>query len=182
LRSVPAMKWLGWILSAIAVVGSAPVGAAPADQGQRAEGQAVRLFLASCVRFPNDRTALQAWIKKAGYPDVPAEHADEFLDGLPGVAYDASGGALSLVIVSQDSGSCSVVVDRAIGPMLVQELERSLHGANIGFTATDDPPDPRTKDLNNREYTIPGQGGGWHMLVSTAKNPAGGAALLTTNP
>jgi hypothetical protein len=176
------MKWLAWILPVVAVVGPLTAGAVPADQTQDAAGQTVSLFMQSCVRFPSDRTALQAWIKKAGYPEVPADHADEFLNGLPGAAYDASGGALSLVIVSQDSGSCSVVADHASGPSLVRELESRLHAANITFTAADDPPDPQTKDLNNREYTVPGQDGAWHMLVSTAKDPAGGAALLTTNP
>jgi hypothetical protein len=176
------MKWLGLILPVATVAGSLTAGAAPVDQAQRAAGQAVRLFMESCVRFPNDRTALQAWIKKAGYPEVPANQADEFLDGLPGAAYDASGDSLSLVIVSQDSGSCSVVADRASGPILVQDLERSLHAASIAFTAADDPPDPQTKDLNNREYTMSGQDGAWHMLISTARDPAGGAALLTTNP
>ena len=176
------MNWFASILSAAAVLAWATAVAAPGGPVQDNGGQAVSLFMQSCVRFPTDRTGLQAWIKQAGYPEVPAEHADEFLNGLPGAAYDASGGSLSLVIVAQDSGSCSVVADRASGAGLVQELDRSLHGANIAFTATDDPPDPQTADLNNREYTVPGQDGAWHMLVSTAKDPAGGAALLTTNP
>ncbi len=176
------MNWLVSILPAVAILVSASAAAAQPLQVQDAAGQAVSLFMRSCVRFPSDRVALQAWIKQAGYPEVPADHADEFLNGLPGAAYDASGGTLSLVIVSQDSGSCSVVADHASGPGLVQELDRSLHAANITFTAADDPPDPHTADLNNREYTVPGQDGAWHMLISTAKNPAGGAALLTTNP
>jgi hypothetical protein len=182
LLSVSGMEWLAWTLPVVAVVGPLAAGAAPATQNQDAAGEAVRLFMQSCVQFPSDRAALQAWIKKAGYPEVPADHADEFLNGLPGAAYDASGGGLSLVIVSQDSGSCSVVADHANGPGLVRELENSLRAANITFTAADDPPDPHTKDLNNREYTVPGQNGGWHMLISTVKDPAGGAALLTTNP
>lgn len=171
------MKWLASILPAVVAVASLSAAAAPDTAGQ-----AVSLFMQSCVRYPTDRTGLQAWIKQAGYPEVPADHSEEFLNGLPGAAYDASGGALSLVIVAQDSGSCSVVADHASGPGLVQELDRSLHAANITFTAADDPPDPQTADLKNREYTVPGQDGAWHMLVSTAKDPAGGAALLTTNP
>jgi hypothetical protein len=176
------MKLLASILPAVAVVASVSAAAAPTGPAQNSSSQAVSLFMRSCVRYPTDRTALQAWIKQAGYPEVPAEHADEFLDGLPGAAYDASGGALSLVIVSEDSGSCSVVADHANGADLVQQLDRSLNAAKIAFKAVDDPPDSHTADLNNREYTIPGQDGGWHMLVSTAKDPSGGAALLTTNP
>jgi len=176
------MNWLASILPAVAVVVSLTAAAPAAGPAQDSAGKAVGLFMRSCVRFPADRTALQAWIKQAGFPEVPADHADEFLNGLPGAAYDASGGTLSLVIVSQDSGSCSVVAGHASGSGLVQELERSLHAANIAFTATDDPPDPQTADLNNREYTVPAQDGAWHMLVSTVKDPAGGAALLTTNP
>ncbi len=176
------MNWFVSILPAVAVLVSLSAAAGPAGQVQDAAGHAVSLFMQSCVRFPSDRVALQAWIKQAGYPEVSADHADEFLNGLPGAAYDASGGAFSLVIVSQDSGSCSVVADHASSQGVVQELDRSLHAANIAFTATDDPPDPHSADLNNREYTVPGQDGAWHMLVSTAKDPAGGVALLTTNP
>lgn len=175
------MTWLASILAAVAVT-SATAAAAPVDPAANAAGQAVSLFMQSCVRFPDDRAALQAWIRQAGYPEIPADHANEFLGGLPGAAYDASGGALSLVIVQQDSGSCSVVADHADSRGVVRDLEQSLHAANVAFTATDDPPDPQTADLNNREYTASARGTSWHMLVSTAKDPGGGAALLTTNP
>lgn len=154
-------------------------GAEPAPDSA---AQAVALFLQSCVRYAGDTTGLREAAQQAGYPEVSADHTDEYLDGLPGAAYDASGGRLALVLVSQDSGSCSVMADNVRGPDVVKELEAGLRAAGIAFTGSNDLPDPQTKDLDNREYAASRGGQSWQMLVSTVKDPAGGAAMLTTNP
>lgn len=174
----------GWLtLTAVPVLialAGKPAGAAdvPPDSAARA----VALFMQSCVRFAGDTQGLRDWIKTAAYQEVPATRADDFLDGLPGAAYDASGGKLALVLVSEDAGSCSVVADTVKGAELIDALEKDLRGAKITFTATDDPPEPQVRDLNNREYAASADQRSWHMLVSTVKNPAGGEAVLTTNP
>lgn len=174
----------GWpILTAIPVLlalGATPAGAVDATPDRAAD--AVALFMRSCVRFAGDTQGLRDWVKSTGFPEVPATRVDDFLDGLPGAAYDASGGKLSMVLVSDDGGSCSVVADAVKGPELIAALENGLRGAKINFTATDDPPDPQVTDLNNREYAASADQRSWHMLVSTVKNPAGGEAVLTTNP
>ena len=158
------------------------IGPASGDQPDTPAIRAVSLFMQSCIGFPGDKGALRAWIEHAGFPEVPADRVDEFLGGLPGAAYDASSGQLSLVLVVQDDGSCSVVADNANGQDLVRHLDDTLHAANISFTRMDDPPDAQTKDLNNREYTASKDDRAWHMLISTVKDPAGGPAMLTTNP
>ncbi|MGH7156207.1 MAG: NMCC_0638 family (lipo)protein [Acetobacteraceae bacterium] len=174
----------GWailtVVPVLVALGATPAGAVDATPDSAAG--AVALFMQSCVRFATDTQGLRDWVKTAGFPEVPASRADDFLDGLPGAAYDASGGKLSMVLVSEDAGSCSVVADAVKGPELIGALEQNLRGAKINFTATDDPPDPQVKDLNNREYSASADQRSWHMLVSTVKDPAGGEAVLTTNP
>ncbi|HEX5326084.1 MAG TPA: hypothetical protein VFW75_05410 [Acetobacteraceae bacterium] len=166
-----------WVLAATLV---APARAADPTPGSAA--QAVALFLQSCVRYAGDTAGLRQAVQQGGYPEVPADHADEYLDGLPGAAYDVSGGQLALVLVSQDSGSCSVLADGVRGADVIKALEAGLRVARIVFTATDDAPEPQTGDLNNREYAASRDQQSWHMLVSTVKDPAGGTAILTTNP
>jgi hypothetical protein len=159
-----------------------PISTCFADSGSDTATQAVALFMRHCLQFAGDTTALRNSVKAEGYQEVSAEHADDFLDGLPGAAYDASHGSLALVLVSQDSGSCSVVADNARGQDVVTNLDATLRAAKIEFTSTDDPPDANTKDLNNREYAASRAQQSWHMLISTVKDPAGGAAMLTMNP
>ncbi len=168
------------ILPFLAIVLAAPTQAADATPDPTTLG--VSLFLASCVGFAGDSTGLRSWVSHAGYPEVPADRADEYLEGMPGAAYDASRGNYALVLVSEDSGSCSVVIDQAKGSQVIAALDKGLREANVTFTATDDTADPLQKDLNNREYAASAAGRSWHMLVSTAKDPAGGEAVLTTNP
>lgn len=153
-----------------------------ADQPPDPAGRAVSLFMQGCIGALGDMPALRSWVEHAGLPEVPSDRADEFLNGLPGAAYDASAGQLALVLVAQDDGSCSVVMDNANGPDLVRDLEQTMRAENITFTPTDDPSDPQTKDLNNREYAATKDNRRWHMLVSTVKNAAGGPAMLTSNP
>ena len=181
MSNVPLMIRLAPILPACMAL-LALTGPAWGDQPDAPADRAVNLFMQSCIGFPADIGALRAWIEHAGFPEVPADRVDEFLGGLPGAAYDASGGQLALVLVVQDDGSCSVVADNANGNALVHHLDDTLHAANISFTTMDDPSDPQTKDLNNREYTASKDDRTWHMLVSTVKDPAGGPAMLTTNP
>lgn len=172
---------LAAILS-IAIMSCGMTGRAWADRPADPADKAVTLFMQSCVGSSGDMSALRAWAGRTGLPEVPSDRADEFLNGLPGAAYDASGGQLALVLVVQDDGSCSVVMDNANGSDLVRDLEQTMRAANITFTPTDDPSDAQTKDLNNREYAAARDKRSWHMLVSTVKNAAGGPAMLTANP
>lgn len=178
----PMRGWAALTAIPVLIALGAAMPASAVDVAPDSAARAVALFMQSCVRFAGDTQGLRDWVKNTGYPEVPASRADDFLDGLPGAAYDASGGKLSMVLVSDDGGSCSVVADAVKGAELIEALEKDLRGAKITFTATDDPPDPQIKDLNNREYTASAEQRNWHMLVSTVKDPAGGEAVLTTNP
>ena len=153
----------------IAVMTCGIIGCAWADQPNDPAVRAVALFMQSCVGASGDLPALRSWVEHAGLPEVPSDRADEFLNGLPGAVYDASAGQLALVLVAQDDGSCSVVMDNANGSDLVRDLEQVMRAQNIAFTPTDDPSDPQTKDLNNREYAATKGNRSWHMLVSTVK-------------
>ena len=140
----------------VAALAGPPV---PADPVPDSATPLVALFMRSCVSFAGDATSLRQWVARTNLPEVPADHTDEFLNGLPGAAYDASGGTLALVLISQDDGSCSVIADSARGADVVTSLDATLRAANIAFTTADDAPDAQTKDLNNRDTPPHGSSG-----------------------
>jgi hypothetical protein len=144
--------------------------------------QAVTLFLKSCVEYPGDRDGLRKWARQAGLVQLPADGADKFLHGLPGAVYDASTGGTKLMLVSEESGSCSTFAPLADGPTVLSELERILRDSRVTLTVTGDKPDPKETKLLHREYTAAGAKRQWQMLVSTVNDPAGGEAMLTANP
>jgi hypothetical protein len=168
-----------WLLATVAV-GSA-VAALP-TQNQDNARQAVTLFLKSCVEYPGDRDGLRNWARNAGLAQLGADGADKYLHGLPGMVYDASTSGTRLVLVSEDSGSCSTFVPLADGPTVLDELERILRDSRVTLTVTGDKPDAKESKLLHREYTAAGARRQWQMLVSTVNDPAGGEAMLTANP
>jgi hypothetical protein len=144
--------------------------------------QAAGLFMQSCVRFAAQPKALRQWAKGKHLARIPAPYANDFLYGLPGRVYDASTKAGKLVLVSQDSGSCSVVADDAKGAALLDRIDSDLKTAGVTYKVTADGPDPQEKDLHNRAYDASLGKRQWLMLVSTVNDPAGGEAIMTTNP
>jgi hypothetical protein len=75
-----------------------------------------------------------------------------------------------------------VVAEHAQGKALLDQLDVDLKSAGIAYKITADGPDSLEKDLHNRAYDASAGGRKWLMLVSTVKDPAGGEAMLTTNP
>ncbi|MBW4092508.1 MAG: hypothetical protein HIU82_15585 [Proteobacteria bacterium] len=144
--------------------------------------QAAGLFMQSCVRFAARPKALRVWAASKHLARLPARYANDFLYGLPGRVYDATTPAGKLVLVSQDGGSCSVVAEHAQGKALLDQLDVDLKSAGIAYKITADGPDSLEKDLHNRAYDASAGNRKWLMLVSTVKDPAGGEAMLTTNP
>ncbi|HVB66279.1 MAG TPA: hypothetical protein VNE67_00295 [Acetobacteraceae bacterium] len=144
--------------------------------------QAAGLFMQSCVRFAAQPAALRSWVASKNLARLPAPYANDFLYGLPGRVYDATTPAGKLVLVSQDGGSCSVVAENAQGKALLDRLDADLKSAGIAYKITADGPDPLEKDLRNRAYDAAAGDRKWLMLVSTVSDPAGGEAMLTTNP
>lgn len=192
------------LVLALALAPIAPVVAAAADSPGGSGGQAVNggpllnggpaddpaaqaagLFMQSCVRFAANTKGLRAWAEGRHLARILPPHDEAFLYGLPGVAFDATttaGKRIKLVLVSEDSGSCSVVVQHAKGESLLRRLDADLRAAGVAFKVTEDGPDAQEKDLHNRAYDASLGDRQWQMLVSTVSDPAGGMAMLTTNP
>ncbi|MDE2582991.1 MAG: hypothetical protein KGL52_15260 [Rhodospirillales bacterium] len=181
-------RWAGVIaaLLAIAVPAARAAGAPPvagrAGAVHDPVAEAVGLFVQSCVHFATRPQALQHWAKHQRLMKVAPQYSETFLYGLPGLVYDASTRAGKLVLVSQDNGSCSVVVENTKGAALLKQLDAQLKAAGVAYTVTADGPDPQEKALHNRAYDASLGKRHWLMLISTVNNPAGGEAILTTNP
>ena len=179
------------LLPAVALAAAAPAassaGAAVVDGGSADDpaAQAAGLFMQSCVRFAANTKGLRQWAARHHLPRIRPPHDEAFLYGLPGMVFDATataGRPIKLVVVSEDSGSCSVVVEHAKGVALLHRLDADLKAAGVVFKVTEDGPDAQEKDLRNRAYDAGLDGKHWQMLVSTVADPAGGEAMLTTNP
>ncbi len=117
----------GLVIGAIALIGggsielpgtaraaSTDLPSGPAPDGDTASSLA-GLFLQSCVHFIGDRQALRAWAQKTGLHELPAAGEQQFLYGLPGQVFDASDTHGKFVLVSEDSGSCSVLAEKVNG-------------------------------------------------------------------
>ena len=173
-----------------AAAGGVPVGVpvgAVVDGGSADDpaAQAAGLFMQSCVRFAANTKGLRQWAAHRHLRRIQPPHDEAFLYGLPGMVFDATataGRRIKLVVVSEDSGSCSVVVEHAKGVALLHRLDADLKAAGVVFKVTEDGPDAQEKDLRNRAYDAGLDGKHWQMLVSTVADPSGGEAMLTTNP
>jgi hypothetical protein len=178
-------KWPGLRLACLLglVVALAFIRPAEANEQTTANArQAVALFLQSCVHFSGDRDGLRAWAVKVGLTELQGKAKDGYLYGLPGVVYDASTQGPNLVLVSEDSGSCSTVTQSADGGTVVGELERRLRDGRVELNMTENRPDPKEQALYHREYTAALGTHAWQMLVSTVQGQNGGEAMLTANP
>ncbi len=172
----------GAALAAALILGAAaPRPAAPAAVPEAAAA-ASRLFMQSCVRFAARPDALRSWAAGKALTPIVGKPAETYLFGLPGAVYRATTHAGDLMLVSQDSGSCSVIAENTPGPALLDQVNAALTAAGISYTVTQDGPDARAKDLHDRAYEAHQGTRRWLMLVSTAADPAGGEAILTSNP
>ena len=168
------------LLSASAFAADPPASAI--DPGKVAATQVVGLFLKGCVNFTGDRAGLREWAVRTGLVQLPAPASDAFLYGLPGMVFDATAQHVKLVLISEDSGSCSAVAEIADGPAVIDELERALKASQIALKMTRDGGDAKEAALRHREYAASAGKREWQMLVSTVQAPGGGSAMLTANP
>jgi hypothetical protein len=150
----------------------------PAD----ATSQLVGLFMQSCVRFAGNAVGLRDWATHAGLKLLPPEGQQAFLYGLPGQVFDASTLNGKLVVISENSGSCSTMAQSASGAGVVKVLEQVLQMSHVDFTMMHEDDDKEEKVLHHREYTATQNGRQWEMLVSTVKGTAPGEVMLTTSP
>ena len=143
--------------------------------------QVAGLFMHSCMQFAGDKEGLRGWAKKTGLPELPADVAESFLYGLPGVVFDASNKDGKFVLVSEDDGSCSAIAEIASGPSVITNLEQDMNEAKITFKVTSEKNDTEEKSLEHREYLATQGDRGWLLLVSTVKASDGGQVMLTAN-
>jgi hypothetical protein len=168
------------VVAILAVVGQ--VSSAGADDlPEVAAKQAAGLFMQSCIRFAGDKDGLRDWAKKTGLKVLPDGVQEHFLYGLPGIVFDASNKTGKFVVVSEDGGSCSVVVEMASGPVVITDLERAMNDAKISFKVTGEKTDSEESALKHREYQASQGQREWLLLVSTVKDPIGGQVMLTAN-
>ena len=167
---------------ALALLAASGQPAAADDAAQASARQVVGLFVKACVNFTGDRSGLRDWAKKTGLPQLPDPARDAFLNGLPGIVYDATAMNLKLVMISEDGGSCSVIAEKADGPSVIEDLETVLKASQITLQVTRDMTDPKETALRHREYTATGAKREWQMLVSIVQTPGGGSAMLTASP
>jgi hypothetical protein len=139
-------------------------------------------FMRSCVRFAAHPKALRHWAAGHSLAKAPAKSAEAYLFGLPGQVFSIPTATDPLILVSEDSGSCSVIGTDIRGPALLERLNAALTAAGVTFTVTADGPDPKAKSLHDRAYAARKGSARWLMLVSTVTDQAGGEAILTSAP
>jgi hypothetical protein len=87
--------------------------------------QAAALFQQSCVRFAGHPDLLRGWIGTHALPRLPAEQSGTFSGGHPAQSFGAGTADGPMVLVSEDSGACRVVVEHQ-SPTGVEEAVVSI--------------------------------------------------------
>ncbi len=164
------------LLALLAVVPAARAAAAsPADT-------VTAWFMRACVRFAAHPTALRRWAGTKHLAVAPDKQAQTYLFGLPGAVFAIPAADGPLVLVSENSGSCSIIAPDVPGAVLLTQVNAALTAAGIAFKITRDAPDPKAPELHDRAYAAHKGKDSWLMLVSTVTDPAGGEAILTSSP
>ena len=150
-----------------------------AAQPVTAATELVGLFMQGCLPFAGDASGLRGWATGVPLPILPEPARSAFLNGAPGIVFDASTGAGKFVLASSDDGLCSCVTNAALGQAVWAALEAALPQAGLGFQLVIDRDDKRAADLHYREYVASKDGRTWRILAATAKDAKGGQAMLT---
>lgn len=85
----------------------------PAQAEDRSAAQFANLFLQSCVRFAGDAEKLRGWATANRLGPMRTDLAPGFNDGRPGAAFVADSPDGRFALVSDDLGSCRVVIEKA---------------------------------------------------------------------
>ena len=149
----------------------------PARAGRAQE--LVGLFMQSCIRFSDDPAGLRNWFAQLGIKRLPAGGQAAFLQGQPGIAFDASNGEGKFVVVSGDGGFCAAVAEQADAARLAADLEQALSQAGIGFAVTADRDDPEITALHHREYRARKGDRAWRIVLSTGTADSGAHPMLS---
>jgi hypothetical protein len=152
--------------------------ATPVDNARQLAG----LFMQSCVQFVGNRSGLRDWAHRTSLADLPEPARAAFLQGAPGMVFDASNASGKFVLISGDAGGCSTVAELANGPALIGNLEANMRQVGIGFRLRREAEDPEEKRLQHREYAAWQGAQKWRIVVGTVRDQQGGQAMLTANP
>jgi hypothetical protein len=140
------------------------------------------LFVQGCLPFAGSPANLRDWARGVPLPVLPEPARTAFLNGAPGVVFDASTGEGKFVLVSADDGLCSCVTDMAHDRAVRTALEDVLARAGLAFRMVIERDDRHATDLHYREYFASRDGRTWRILAATVKDPGGGQAMLTAGP
>jgi len=160
----------------IAIAAVLSLCAAPARADSPAE-QLSGLFVQACVAHAGDVGGLRAWAAEHGLKSVPDEAKPFFLNGKPGIAYDASDPGGKFALASDDAGACAASTPQADPEMLVASLDRFLPLAGARAVLTAEADDPAEAGLHHRTFRLSIAARDYAMVVSTTRG--GGIAMLS---
>jgi hypothetical protein len=144
--------------------------------------QMAGLFVQSCMRFAGDVRGLRQWIADARLSALPQPGQEAFLNGRPGIVFDATNGAGKFALISGDDGSCAVVAQIAHPASLVATFERLLRPSGVTLELAGERIDPEEKALRWRDYRAAKGPRRWSIAVGTASDSPNGMAMLSARP
>lgn len=167
--SLPRSVLLVWLLGMGAAI------AQPATPATELTG----LFVQGCLPFAGDATGLRNWATAVPLPILPDPARSMFLNGAPGVVFDATTDHGKFVLVSSDDGLCSSITNAATGESVWTALETMLRQIGVNVRLVIERDDKRATDLHYREYVASKNGQTWRILAATVRGSKSGQAMLT---
>jgi len=144
--------------------------------------QLVGLFMQACLPFAGDTAGLRKWAARIGLQALPPGGQAAFLQGQPGLAFDATNTEGKFVVISGDGGACAAVADRGAPARTTTGLEQALGAAGFGFVVTADRDDSQERALHYREYRARKGGRAWRIVLSTGAPDSGAHPMLSATP
>lgn len=137
------------------------------------------LFLRGCLPFAGNPARLRDWAMSQHLAIIPEPARSTFLNGAPGLVFDASTPVGKFVLISADDGLCSSVAASAQGGPVVTALEDGMRSAGLRFTLVAARNDAALPDLYFREYVATAEPRVWRVLAAVVREAQGGRAMLT---
>ncbi len=156
--------------------------ATPSAQAQSTAVELAALFLRGCVPFAGSPGQLRDWAIGQRLAILPDPARTVFLNGGPGLVFDASTQAGKFVLVSSDDGLCSCITQSAASGPVNTALEDGLRAGGLRFVLVTERNDRVIPTLRFREYVASLDQRVWRILAATTTDPSGGRAMLTAGP
>jgi hypothetical protein len=117
---------------------------ASAHAQDRGANQAAALFQQSCVRFTGRSDLLRDWVKAHGLPQASPDLAAHFSGGRPALMFGAGTADGKMALVSEDDGSCRVVVEHEDAAGVENALVAILQNSGVTVSSMSDRAKPGT--------------------------------------